>query len=157
MGWNYTDLINELANNRVNDKKRQETEERERIKKLADMDRAVLAPISKMLSSMVDGSCSGMNGKIYLFDRTDDFNYYSRGGLRWEISTRDHYAAFDSQVVVGLYHYPTGRSGVRVAIHARHNLHTGYQAIPDSFVIYENATDAIPAVMSYIADMIRHR
>lgn len=158
MDKSYADLIKELANNRVNDKKRKETEERERIKKLADVDRAVLEPISRMLESIMGGeSCCGMDGKLYVFDRTGDYHYSEKGGLRWEISTRDCYAAFDSQVVVGTYHYPTGRIGVRVAVHPRHNLHSGYSDTPHSFVIYENVTDAIPAIMSYIADMIRHR
>lgn len=156
MDKSYAELIKEIANNRVNDKQRKETEERERIRKLADADRAALEPISRMLSSMMDGPCSGMDGKIYSFDRTDDF-HYSRGGLRWEISSRNPYTAFDSKVVVKAYHDPAGWLGVLVAVHPGHNFHSGYSDTPDSFVIYKNVTDAIPAIMSYIADMIRHR
>jgi hypothetical protein len=152
MSNNYEAIIKELAEKRTMDKRKQEEAVRKEESALAAAERAVMAPISHALDSL-----KTLCDRIYLFDRTSDVDFQVRGRIEWEVSARDAYAAFTGKMRVMVYRFClTGREGVRVALYAK-DIYGSEMPDPYEIEIYENASDAIPSIMSKIADMIRHR
>jgi len=158
MSDNYKTIIEELATKRTMSKRLEEQNIREQKNAQAEVERAVMAPISDVLCSLQDekGRSAGLNNKIYLFDRTSNGDFEHHGQICWEIVTRDIYAAFTDTVKVTVHRYPTGRKGIRVAVYGKDGNRT-VLPFPNAFMTYEKPTDAIPDIMSKIADMIRHR
>jgi hypothetical protein len=161
MSNNYEAIIRELAEKRTMDKHEQEEAVRKEKNRKAAVERAVLAPVSAVLNTLREegpyGRSTGLGGKIYLFDKTSDVDYQVLGNICWEISTRDGYAAFTDKMIVTTYKSTTGGSGgVCVSFYGK-NLYGSDLPTPYQIEHYEVATDAIPLIMSKIADMIRHR
>ncbi len=161
MSNNYETIIKELAEKRTMDKKAEEETVRKEKSRKAAVERAVLAPVSAVLDTLAAkgpyGKGTGLDGQIYLFDKTSDVDYQVHGNICWEISTRDGYAAFTDKLIVTTYKSVTGGSGgVCVSLYGK-NIYGGTLSTPYQVEHYEVATDAIPFIMSKIADMIRHR
>jgi hypothetical protein len=164
MSNNYEAIIKELAEKRTMDKRKQEEAVRKEKSALAAAERAVMAPISHVLDSLKtkgpDGRDTGrgLGDKIYLFDYTSDAAFQVAGEIRWEVSAQDrHAAAFTAKMVVTVYRFcRLGREGVRVALYSK-NIYGSDMPDPYEIETYENASDAIPSIMSKIADMIRRR
>jgi hypothetical protein len=163
MSNNYEAIIKELAEKRTMDKRKQEEAVRKEKSALAAAERAVMAPISHVLDSLKtkgpDGRDTGrgLDDRIYLFDYTSDVDFQMVGKIRWEVSAQDRYAAFTAKLVVTVCHYPpNGHTGVCVSLYSKNSC--GWDMpVPYEVGTYENASNAIPFIMSKIADMIRRR
>ncbi len=144
---NYKDILGAIIRDReAADKKSREDLNTAR-KAKGDMQRAFLEPITLVLTQL---KTQELERHVYFFDDTIHPDC-GLGNACWKVSARDIYAKYDGGLIIQYSTAPSGESIVWMMW-----THHGNDVAHKS-EYFQEPVEAIPVVLSVIADMVRHR